>query len=313
MSLFVIGSSNTDLVIYLDRIPKIGETIIGGESKVVYGGKGANQAVASMRAGADIKFITQLGNDNFGKNLKAYFHELGFDKKYILIDENNHSGIAHIFVSKKGENSIAVASGSNATLTFKKLKPFLNEITNAKLVLVQFEIPLETILSILSFCNKKGVKVIVNPAPAIELSKNILNKIWMITPNETELESLTGISITNEESIIKASKIIIDQGVEHCLVTLGEKGSIWINSKSCIRFKVPKQKAIDSTAAGDVFNGYLAYGITRGFSIRESILISHAAATISVTVKGAQPSIPTIKKAQFFLEKNQITEEIVSV
>ena len=168
MSLFVIGSSNTDLVIYLDHIPKIGETIIGGESKVIFGGKGANQAVASKRAGADIKFITQLGNDTFGENLKIYFKNLGFDEKYILTDNNNHSGIAHIFVSKKGENSIAVAAGSNGTLTFEKIEPFINDIAKASLVLIQFEIPLQTILSIINFCNKKGVKVIVNPAPAIK-------------------------------------------------------------------------------------------------------------------------------------------------
>ncbi|MAC92124.1 MAG: ribokinase [Flavobacteriaceae bacterium] len=313
MSLFVIGSSNTDLVIYLDHIPKIGETIIGGESKVIFGGKGANQAVASKRAGADIKFITQLGNDTFGENLKIYFKNLDFDEKYILTDNNNHSGIAHIFVSKKGENSIAVAAGSNGTLTFEKIEPFLNDIAKASLVLIQFEIPLQTILSIVNFCSKKGVKVIVNPAPAIKLSKKIFKKIWMITPNETELELLTGISITNEKSVLEAAKIILSQGVEHCLVTLGEKGSIWINSKGCTRFKVPKQNAVDSTAAGDVFNGYLAYGITKGFSIRDSILLSHAAATISVTVKGAQTSIPSMKKTQLFLKKNNFEEQTVAI
>ena len=313
MSLFVIGSSNTDLVIYLDHIPKIGETIIGGESKVIFGGKGANQAVASKRAGADIKFITQLGNDTFGENLKIYFKNLGFDEKYILTDNNNHSGIAHIFVSKKGENSIAVAAGSNGTLTFEKIEPFINDIAKASLVLIQFEIPLQTILSIINFCNKKGVKVIVNPAPAIKLSKTIFKKIWMITPNETELELLTGISISNEKSVLEAAKIILDQGVEHCLVTLGGKGSIWINSKGCTRFKVPKQNAVDSTAAGDVFNGYLAYGITKGFSIRDSILLSHAAATISVTVKGAQTSIPSMKKTQLFLKKNNFEEQTMAV
>ena len=210
MSLFVIGSSNTDLVIYLDHIPKIGETIIGGESKVVFGGKGANQAVASKRAGAGVKFITQLGNDTFGENLKTYFKNLDFEENYILTDKNNHSGIAHIFVSKKGENSIAVASGSNGTLTFEKIKPFLNEIAKASLVLIQFEIPLETILSIINFCDQKGVKILVNPAPAIKLPKAVLRKIWMITPNETELELLTGIPVTDEKSVLKAAKIILN-------------------------------------------------------------------------------------------------------
>ena len=313
MSLFVIGSSNTDLVIYLDHIPKIGETIIGGESKVVFGGKGANQAVASKRAGAGVKFITQLGNDTFGENLKTYFKNLDFEENYILTDKNNHSGIAHIFVSKKGENSIAVASGSNGTLTFEKIKPFLNEIAKASLVLIQFEIPLETILSIINFCDQKGVKILVNPAPAIKLPKAVLRKIWMITPNETELELLTGIPVTDEKSVLKAAKIILNQGVEHCIVTLGEKGSVWVNSKQSIRFKVPSQNAIDSTAAGDVFNGYLAYGITKGFSLNKALMLSHAAATISVTIKGAQTSIPELEKVHIFLKQHHISEEIIEI
>ena len=313
MSLFTIGSSNTDLVIYLDHIPKIGETVIGGESQVIFGGKGANQAVAAKKAGSDVKFITQLGDDSFGNELIKYFKSIDLPEKYLLIDKNQPSGIAQIFVSKKGENSIAVAAGSNGTLTFEKIEPFINDIAKASLVLIQFEIPLQTILSIINFCNKKGVKVIVNPAPAIKLSKTIFKKIWMITPNETELELLTGISISNEKSVLEAAKIILDQGVEHCLVTLGGKGSIWINSNGCTRFKVPKQNAVDSTAAGDVFNGYLAYGITKGFSIRDSILLSHAAATISVTVKGAQTSIPSMKKTQLFLKKNNFEEQTMVV
>lgn len=157
MSLFVIGSSNTDIVIYLSRIPKIGETIIGGDSQIIYGGKGANQAVASNFAGADVKFITQLGNDTFGESLKNYFNELGFEQKYILNDKTTHSGIAQILVSDKGENCIAVAPGSNGTLTFDKLNPFLNEIEKASLVLIQFEIPFETIVSLIDFCFEKKV------------------------------------------------------------------------------------------------------------------------------------------------------------
>ena len=309
MSLFIIGSSNTDLVIYLERIPKIGETVIGGESKVVFGGKGANQAVASKLAGADLKFITQLGNDTFGKNLKIYFKGLELEEKYILTDKNNHSGIAQIFVSKKGENSIAVASGSNGTLSFNKLKPFLDEIAKASLVLIQFEIPMETIVSIINFCNKSGVKVLVNPAPAVQLSDDLLKKIWMITPNETELEILTGVTITDEESVLIAANKILDQGVEHCIVTLGEKGSIWVSSSGSYRYKVPKVKALDSTAAGDVFNGYLAYGITKGFSFKKAISFSHAAASISVTIKGAQTSIPSKKDVKLFLKEHQIIEE----
>ena len=170
MSLFTIGSSNTDLVIYLDHIPKIGETVIGGESSIIFGGKGANQAVAAKRAGADIKFVTQLGNDSFGEGMKKHLMKEGLPQGYILKDKNQPSGIAQIFVSKKGENSIAVASGSNGTLTFDRLKPFIKDLSSADIVLVQFEIPIETVMDLIDFCFNKGVKTLVNPAPAIKLT-----------------------------------------------------------------------------------------------------------------------------------------------
>mgnify|MGYP001159552675 CR=1 FL=1 len=309
MSLFVIGSSNTDIVIYLSRIPKIGETIIGGDSQIIYGGKGANQAVASNFAGADVKFITQLGNDTFGESLKNHFNELGFEQKYILHDKTTHSGIAQILVSDKGENCIAVAPGSNGTLTFDKLIPFLNEIEKASLVLIQFEIPFETIVSLIDFCFEKKVKILVNPAPAQNLPKKLLKKIWMITPNETELELLTKIRITDEESALKAAKNLLNQGVDHCIVTLGDKGSIWVSSSEAYRFEVPKVNSKDSTAAGDIFNGYLAYSITSGLSFEKAIKLSHAAATISVTKKGAQTSIPKIKEVKQFLKEHEIIQQ----
>ena len=159
MGLFVIGSSNTDLVIYLDHIPKIGETVIGGESSVIFGGKGANQAVAAKRAGANINFITQLGDDGFGEGMKRHFMQEELPQRYVLTDSDQPSGIAQIFVSKKGENSIAVASGSNGTLTFERLKPFLKDIASSDLVLIQFEIPIKTIEKIIDFCFDKGLRL----------------------------------------------------------------------------------------------------------------------------------------------------------
>ena len=309
MSLITIGSSNTDLVIYLDHIPKIGETVIGGESSVIFGGKGANQAVAAKRAGADIKFITQLGDDGFGEGMKKHFTDEGLPQQYVLTDPDQPSGIAQIFVSKKGENSIAVASGSNGTLTFDRLQPFLKEIATADLVLVQFEIPFDTIKSIIEFCFEKGVKVLVNPAPAQKLTPELLQKIWMITPNESEAELLTGLAVTDEKSAVKAAQMILDQGVEHCIVTLGENGSILVSQSGTYRFNVPVVDAVDSTAAGDVFNGFLANGITQGMPLEKAIALGHAAACLSVTVKGAQTSIPTKEQARQFLQQNPVKGE----
>ena len=305
MSLFVIGSSNTDLVLYMKHIPKIGETVVGAESSVIFGGKGANQAVSSRRAGADTKFITQLGNDSFGDELKKHFKKENLPEKYILTDSSKPSGVAHIFVSEIGENSIAVASGSNGSLTFKKIEPFLSEIEKAKLVLIQFEIPFDTIKKIINFCNHEKIKLIVNPAPALKLSENILKNIWMITPNENESEILTNIKVTDHKSAILAGKKIVSKGVQNCIITLGKNGSVWCTKNSTYIFKVPKINAIDTTAAGDVFNGYLAQCIINDLSLTQAIPFSHAAASLSVTVKGAQTSIPSKEETIAFFEKNK--------
>ena len=252
---FVIGSSNTDLVIYLDRIPKIGETVMGGSSSIIFGGKGANQAVSIKKAGGNVKFITQLGNDIFGKNLKNYFKKkLKLPSKYILTDSKSPSGTAQIFVSKEGENSIAVAPGSNGTLKFNILKKFLKDINENDIILLQLEIPIDTVNKIINFAFKKKIRVILNPAPMSNLSKKILKKVWMITPNETETEILTGVKITSKKDAFKASKKLLDMGIQHVIITLGDKGSIYNSVEEKISFCVPKVKDLDSTAAGDVFN-----------------------------------------------------------
>ena len=302
---FVIGSSNTDLVIYLDRIPKIGETVMGGSSSIIYGGKGANQAVSIKKAGGNVKFITQLGNDIFGKNLKNYFKKLKLPSKYILTDSKSPSGTAQIFVSKDGENSIAVAPGSNGTLKFNILKKFLNDINENDIILLQLEIPIDTVNKIINFAFKKKIRVILNPAPMSDLSKEILKKVWMITPNETETEIITGVKITSKKDAFKASKKLLDMGVQHVIVTLGDKGSIYNSVKEKISFCVPKVKAIDSTAAGDIFNGYLCKLISEGDNIQNAIKLAHAAASLSVTIKGAQTSIPDFNKTINFYKKNK--------
>ena len=313
MSLITLGSSNTDLVIYLDHIPKIGETVIGGESSVIFGGKGANQAVAAKRAGADVKFITQLGDDGFGEGMKKHFKQEELPSAYVLTDSNQPSGIAQIFVSKKGENSIAVASGSNGTLSFDRLTPFLDEIASADLVLMQFEIPFETIEKTIDYCFKHKVKTLVNPAPAKKMSSELLEKVWMVTPNESEAEILTGITVNNQKTAIKAAIKILSLGVEHCIITLGENGSVWASELGVYHFKVPFLDAVDTTAAGDVFNGYFASGITQGIPIEEAIRIGHAAACFSVTVKGAQTSIPKKEQTMNFLTKNPIEIEKIKI
>ena len=303
MGLFVIGSSNIDLVIYLKRIPKIGETVIGGDFKKIFGGKGANQAVSAKKAGAKVKFITQLGDDSFGLELKTYYKELGLDSKYILTDNTQPTGLAQILVSERGDNSIAVAPGSNGTLTFQRLKPYLEEISNADLVLIQHEISIQTIISIIDFCHENNVRVIVNPAPAVCLPAEILRKIWMITPNESELELLTDISVNNKVTAIEASRKLVSSGIENCIVTLGDKGSMWLSSNGIFEFRIPEIKAVDTTAAGDVFNGCLAHCVLNKIPLKSAIVRAHTAASFSVTKKGAQTSIPNDQEI-FSFSKN---------
>ena len=300
MSFFVIGSSCLDNIMYLDRIPKIGETVIGGVSKKIFGGKGANQAVSAKKAGADVKFITQLGNDSLNSELTNHFVALGLDKKYIITDPKNPTGTAQVLVSKNGDNSIGVAYGSNGTLSFGRIKPFLKEIANSNLVLIQFEIPIETTVSIINFCYQNGVRLIVNPAPAANLPANLYKKIWLMTPNESEAEFLTGIKIIDKESAIEASKKLIHLGLTNCVITLGKKGSVWASKKNIYSFDIPKLDAVDTTAAGDVFNGYLAHYILEGKNLFYAITKAHVAACLSVKKRGAQTSIPSISDLSNF-------------
>jgi ribokinase len=305
MKLVVVGSSNMDLVISLPRIPAVGETVLGGKSSMVFGGKGANQAVASLRAGGDVAFIAKVGNDLFGENMKNHFEKEGFRTDLILTDENEPTGIAQIFVSEKGENSIAVAPGANMKLLPEDIELFKGLIKDSSVVLLQLETPLETIKYIADIAYENKVKLILNPAPAQSLNEDLLKKVWLITPNETEASLLTGIKVVDEVSAQKAADSLLKMGVENVIVTLGENGSLLCNSNGAEHFSAYKANAVDTTAAGDVFNGTLAMAITNGESFEIAIDFASAAAAISVERKGAQPSIPTRMEIESFLKQSK--------
>ena len=296
MSLFVIGSSNMDLVIFVPHIPKIGETVIGGKSDMVFGGKGANQAVAAARAGGKVSFITKLGRDPYGEKMKIHYQNEKLPMDFILADENEPTGIAQIMVSEKGENSIAVASGANMNLNISDIRKFENQINKAGILLLQLEIPLKTVEYIAELAFKNQIRLILNPAPAQLLSNKLLEKIWLLTPNETEAEILTGIKVTDVSSAKKASKVLLNKGVKNVIVTLGENGCLFCSEEHFVHYQANKVKAVDTTAAGDVFNGFLAAALAENKSFDEAIQIATAAASVSVTRKGAQPSIPFISE-----------------
>lgn len=301
MDLIVIGSSNLDLIITLPRIPAIGETVLGGESSRVFGGKGANQAVAAARTGGKVAFLTKLGRDIFGHDMRAHFQQEGLPTDWILEDADAPTGIAQIFVSAAGENSIAVAPGANGRLLPADLQPYLPMIAGAQLILVQLEIPMATIAYLAALAEQEGIRLILNPAPAQPLSAAILRNTWLITPNETEASLLSQIPVSDVLSAAKAGEWFLDQGVEQALITLGDKGSVWCTRKGMTHFRAFTEKAVDTTAAGDVFNGALATALTQGKNMEEAIRVASAAAAISVTRPGAQSSIPTAAELQEYL------------
>ena len=294
----VVGSSNTDLVVDSKKIPSPGETVLGGDFNMISGGKGANQAVAASRAGSDVTFICKVGNDYFGKRAIEEYKKENINLNHIFIDKAHPSGVAVIIVDEiSGENSIVVAPGSNNYLSVKDIMLVEEKIILADIVLIQLEIPISTVEYVLRLAKKNNVKTILNPAPAQMLSDELLSMVDIITPNESETENLIGIYPDNEEKLEAAGKELLKKVRTAILITLGEKG-VYLNSKNKSSQLIPAKnvKAIDTTAAGDVFNGYLASSLSDNKKLEEAINIAIEAAAISVTKRGAQPSIPVINE-----------------
>lgn len=290
----VIGSSNTDMVVGSPKMPAPGETVMGNEFDIIPGGKGANQAVAAARANGKVTFIAKVGNDDFGRNAIAGYKEDKINTDHIFIDPATPTGVAVIIVEKTtGQNSIVVASGANDKLSVNEIKEIEKAITTADVVLIQLEIPLDVVHYCLKICKQNGVKTILNPAPAKPLSDEILSLVDIITPNESEIQILTGINPIGITEIQNAANYLLEMVNNTVIVTLGDKGVYYVSKDGTEDFiPTTKVKAIDTTAAGDVFNGYLAASIANAKSIKTAIALANKAAAISVTRKGAQPSIP---------------------
>ena len=291
-SIVVIGSTNTDMVIMSEHLPAPGETILGGSFFMNPGGKGANQAVAAKRLGGEVTFIAKTGNDIFGERSVRMFKEEGINTDYLLTDPQNPSGVALITIDKHAENTIVVASGANASLYPTDLEPAIDVIKNAAIVLMQLEIPLETVLYAAEMAATNGVRVILNPAPACPLPEELFQYISIITPNETEAEMLSGIRITNLESARIAALTIRAKGVTTVIITLGASGAFISNAEMEMLVPSPVVKAVDTTAAGDVFNGALAVALAEGLSLTGAVDFGCKAAAISVTRLGAQAAAP---------------------
>jgi ribokinase len=300
-SIVVVGSSNTDMIAKVRHLPRAGETVMGDEFLSEPGGKGANQAVAAARAGAAVSLVARVGRDTLGEQAIAAYTADGIDVTYVTRDRHRPSGAALIFVAADGANSIAVASGANGALSPSHVRKAASMIGNAKVLLLQLEIPIETVNAAARVAVAKGVRVILNPAPARRLSRQLLRQISILTPNESEAELLTGIRLRNLVAAEQAARKLVRLGARTVILTLGAKGALIASDGETELVPGFNVRAIDTTAAGDVFNGMLAVAVAEERPLIEAVRMANAAAALSVQCSGSQASAPSRRAINVFL------------
>jgi ribokinase len=290
--ILVIGSSNTDMVIQAPYLPTAGETVLGKKFVMNPGGKGANQAVAAARLGGNVSFLGKLGEDLFGQQAIANLQREGISTDYLLVDPNHASGVALITVDKQGENTIVVASGANMALTEAEILQSQEAIAQAKLILLQLEIPLDTVELAVKIASELGKTIILNPAPAFPLTDSLLSRVTILTPNQTEAKILTGIEVDSPSTARLAAQQLYKRGVANVIITLGKEGAYLFNEQVAQLIPSYTVEAVDTTAAGDTFNGALAVALSEGQEMVEAVKFANLAAAVSVTRLGAQSSLP---------------------
>lgn len=289
--ILIIGSSNTDMTVKTDKLPKPGETLLGGVFTLGAGGKGANQAVAARRLGGDVTLICKVGNDLFGQNSVKHYQEEGLDVSNVLISDKP-SGVALITVDADAENSIVVAPGANMDFTDEDVKKISKAVKECGILLLQLEIPIDTVLKVAKMGYEAGAMVVLNPAPAAKLPEEIFKYISLFIPNETELSTFSGIEVSDEQTAISAAKEMNGKGVDKVIVTMGSKGSLLWDGKEAKTIKAHKVKAVDTTAAGDTYCGALCVALSEGKPLSEAIEFATSASALTVQKMGAQDSIP---------------------
>ncbi len=300
----VVGSTNMDMVAYVDRLPKAGQTVSANSFEMNPGGKGANQAVACAQLGADTILITSLGDDQLSNILLQNLQTYHVNVQYIKSEPHCPCGVALIAVNKRGENQICVAPGANRALSPRDIRLRKSAFDNADMVILQLEIPFETVKETVQLASSKNIPIILNPAPAGFIDKTIYKKITYVTPNEFEAAHYVGKQNPTQQTIEQSAKFFLKSGVPHVIVTLGKKGVAYYSKKESYRVKAPKVTAIDTVGAGDAFNGGLAYALTRGKSIKESIQFANYVGALSTTKSGAQQSMPSYQEILKFIRKS---------
>lgn len=293
--IFIIGSANTDMVVKADKLPLPGETLLGGTFFMNAGGKGANQAVAAARLGGNVTLVAKVGDDIFGKQTIDGLKTEHINTGFVFIDKHSPSGIALIMVNNEGENCIVVAPGANANLLPEDIET-VQGISEAAIILMQLEIPMETIRAITKKAKANHQKLIINPAPAQKLADELLDGLFLITPNETEASLLTGITVADEVTAAKAAGVFLSKGVQNIIITLGRQGAYFQNDHLKLKVAAPIVHAVDTTAAGDTFSGALTVALTENMDWEHAIKFAVQAASISVTRLGAQASVPYRKE-----------------
>lgn len=299
--LVVLGSVNADHILTLEHFPHPGQTLTGNNYQVAFGGKGANQAVAAGRSGADIHFIACVGDDDVGHHIEKQLVNDRVNTQAIAKIANQSTGVALIFVNQVAENCIGIYAGANAALSPTYVQQHQNLIESADALLLQLETPLESILEAAKIANQSQVKVVLNPAPARELPEELLRLVDVITPNETEALSLTGVIVHDEKDAHEAACVLHGKGIKTVVITMGSRG-VWLSEhgqgKLISGFKVD---AVDTIAAGDTFNGAFVTALLEGKNAEEASHFANAAAAIAVTRSGAQPSVPWREEIDTFL------------
>lgn len=307
MAIVVFGSINIDLVTYSQKLPSAGQTLHGNRYTIGLGGKGCNQAAAIARLGGEVQLVGKIGADDFGHSATTLLKENGVPTEHIVTDKDANTGLAVIGVDSDGENCITVIGGANMVVAVDDVKRNSDLFSKAELLLLQMEIPLEPAMMAAGLVRKRGGKVIFDPAPAPQegLAQEILEQIDIITPNETETELLTGIYPRTEQDASMAAKVLLDQGVQSVIVKMGAKGACYCTPDETVFIPAYQVKTIDTVAAGDCFNGGLAYALSQGWEMVEAVCFASACGALSTTKAGASSSAPTLEQTKLLMKNDR--------
>ncbi|MEK4488908.1 ribokinase [Paenibacillus sp. FSL L8-0493] len=306
LDIVVIGSLNMDMVVRTKRSPDAGETLIGQAFALSPGGKGANQAVAAARLGAEVSMIGRVGKDTFGSEMLEIIRNEGIHIEHISVSEHQATGVASIVIEEDGENRIIVVPGANIELTVEDIQALEAVISQAKIIVLQLEMDLAMSEQATAIAHRKGIPVILNPAPARVLKDEMLAQVSYLTPNETEAGILSGMTVDSAETAEQAARILLQKGVQNVIVTLGSKGALIVNAEGAKAVPGFPVKAVDTVAAGDSFNGALAQQLVLGKTLEEAVSFANAVGALAVGKEGAIPSLPQLSEVEEFLKRNSL-------